>query len=332
MSKFSVKLAWITLVSIFLVVIAGGVVRMTGSGMGCPDWPKCFDCYVPPTDVSQLPENYKEIYSQKREEKLHRFAKFLTSLGFKNKAEELLADKSLLEEQDFNPFNTWTEYINRLTGALAGLFIFTQMILAFAQFKKRKLLAILTLTLLLITMFQAWFGAMVVATNIVPWVLTVHMLLALVMIIVQLHILNIFRGKDNTEGRNTTIFWLAFVGVIIMFLQTLWGTQVRQQIDVLAKVSERSTWMGQLEGIFYVHRSTAIALVLLGGGIVFIARKNNIFLKHAYILIGIILAEALTGKLFDLLGMPAILQPTHLLLSLSLFAVMYSLFLRNFKR
>ena len=26
----------------FLVVLAGSVVRMTGSGMGCPDWPKCF--------------------------------------------------------------------------------------------------------------------------------------------------------------------------------------------------------------------------------------------------------------------------------------------------
>lgn len=332
MSKFSIKLAWITLVSIFLVVIAGGVVRMTGSGMGCPDWPKCFDCYIPPTDVSQLPENYKEIYSEKREKKLNRFADFLTSLGFDKKAKELLADESLLEEQDFNPFNTWTEYINRLTGALAGLFIFTQMILAFAQFKKRKLLVGLTFALLLITIFQAWFGAMVVATNIVPWVLTVHMLLALVMIIVQLHILNIVRDKAKTGNSNKTIFWLAFAGVVIMFLQTLWGTQVRQQVDVLAKVSDRSTWMSQLEGIFYIHRSTAIALVLLGGGTVYVARKNSIYQKHAYLLIGIILAEALTGKLFDLLGMPAVLQPTHLLLSLSLFAVMYSLFLRNIKR
>ncbi|CAG5078214.1 COX15/CtaA family protein [Parvicella tangerina] len=331
MLKFSVRLAWITLVSIFLVVIAGGVVRMTGSGMGCPDWPKCFDCYIPPTDVSQLPENYKQIYSEKRKEKLHRFADFLTSLGFEKKAQELLADKSLLEEQDFNAFNTWTEYINRLTGALAGLFILAQMILAFAQFKKRKLLAILTFVLLLITLFQAWFGAMVVATNIVPWVLTVHMLLALVMIIIQLHILNLVREKKFTSS-NKTLFWLALAGVVIMVLQTLWGTQVRQQIDMLAKVSERSSWMDQLEGIFYVHRSTAIALILLGVSIVYVARKHNIHQKHAYLLVGIILAEALTGKLFDLLGMPAALQPTHLLLSLLLFATMYSLFLQNLKR
>lgn len=332
MNKTSTKLAWITLASIFMVVVAGGVVRMTGSGMGCPDWPKCFDCYIPPTDVSQLPENYKEIYSQKRQEKLYRFADFLTSLGFQDKAEELLADESLLEEQDFNPFNTWTEYINRLTGALAGLFILVQMILAFAQFKKQKLLAVLTLVLLLITLFQAWFGAMVVATNIVPWVLTVHMLLALVMIVIQLHILHIVRDSHLSIESNKILFWLALIGVIIMTLQTVWGTQVRQQIDVLTKVSDRSTWMDQLTGIFYIHRSTAIALVLLGASITYVAYKNNAFKHHAFVLVGIILTEALTGKLFDLLGMPAFLQPTHLLLSLLLFAVMYSLLLRNLKR
>ncbi len=332
MNKLQIRLAWITLVSIFLVVIAGGVVRMTGSGMGCPDWPKCFDCYIPPTDISQLPENYKEIYSKKREEKLHRFADFLISLGFEEKAKELLADKTLLEEQDFNVFNTWTEYINRLTGALAGLFILAQTILAFAQFRKRKLLAFLALFLLLLTLFQAWFGAMVVATNIVPWVLTVHMLLALLMIVIQLHVIHIARDKTSSEPSNKTLLWLAFSGVVIMTLQTLWGTQVRQQIDVLAKVSERGSWMDQLEGIFYVHRTTAIVLVLLGAAIVYVARKNKTHQKHTYLLIGIIGAEALTGKLFDLLGMPAFLQPTHLLLSLLLFAVMYSLFLQNMKR
>ena len=112
-----VKFHWITLIFIYLVVVAGSVVRMTGSGMGCPDWPKCFDQYIPPTSIDQLPLNYQDHYSSLREKKIGRFADFLTTFGLNDKAQLLINDKELLKEQEFNVLNTWFEYVNRLIGA-----------------------------------------------------------------------------------------------------------------------------------------------------------------------------------------------------------------------
>src|SRR5688572_5667756 len=118
------KLTIGTLVAVYLLILVGGIVRSTGSGMGCPDWPKCFGNWVPPQSVSELPENYKEIYASNRQKKNERFARYLTFFGLSQTAQKLLDDKSILVEAEFNPTKTWIEYINRIIGVIIGILIF----------------------------------------------------------------------------------------------------------------------------------------------------------------------------------------------------------------
>ena len=106
-----------------MVILAGGIVRSTGSGMGCPDWPKCFDRYIPPTDISQLPANYKQKYVEGRLKKNEKFAKYLESMGKAELADRIRHDKSITIPEEFNPTKTWVEYVNRLVGVLAGFIL-----------------------------------------------------------------------------------------------------------------------------------------------------------------------------------------------------------------
>ena len=334
MSSSFIKFSWVTLIFIFLVVIAGSVVRSTGSGMGCPDWPKCFDQVIPPTDVSQLPDNYKDVYVNKRKQKVEKFAKLLSNLGMKNIATELKNDKTLLLEQDFNWKRTWTEYGNRLVGFMAGNFVLITLIWVLFKYRRHKNLVFLSFLNLILMGFEGWMGSIVVATNLVPWILTLHMLFALLIIWIQIKIIQISKGKSFSIKMSKSFKLLFYISIMLTVIQILLGTQVRQTIDFMVADSvDRGSWLSNMNIDFYFHRSLVWLVILVNGLLFWMNRKNNYGITLFTLVLLLISLELLTGILFSYAGMPALLQPVHLVIASLLFALqLYGLIYFKYKR
>ena len=322
-SKSFVRFNWVTLVLIYLVVVAGSFVRISGSGMGCPDWPKCFGRWIPPTELTELPDDYQEAYLLKRQKKVEKFCKFLSAIGMKTTADKLKKDPSVYIEESFNARKTWTEYVNRLVGFLAGNFMLLGFLWILLKYRKHKIVWLSLLNLVLI-LIEAWFGSIVVATNLVPWTITVHLLLALVIIALQMYVIRLISPvQQKNLPIDKTLRILVFVVFAITFYQMFLGTQVRESIDLLTKQGfGRDTWTDKLGLPFYIHRSFSWLVLIL---LTFIAWKNEktnkyLSIRFAIIVLGI---ELLSGVLLAYADMPGLVQTSHLIFASILFGILW---------
>ena len=279
---------------------------MTGSGMGCPDWPKCFGSWIPPTSISELPVNYKEIYSNRGYDKL-----------------------------DFNVFNTWAEYLNRLLGAFAGLFCFGLFIISIKNWinyrnQDNKYLVLYSSILVFLMGFQAWMGALVVYSILSPFKITIHMLIALLIVALLLFLYQLTAprlSKKNWPDVKTK--WLIFA-ISILLIQILLGTQVRETIDELLNSYAKSHVISQLPSILNFHKTIALLVLFSNGIILFYYRKS---IKHTFELQMIIVIICLlfcTGLLMNYQAFLGVYQWIHLISAVSLFMCQFSLLLKEF--
>lgn len=328
-STIFVRFNWFALVVIFLVVIAGSFVRVTGSGMGCPDWPKCFDQWIPPTELSQVPENYKEKYVEERQKKVDKFAQLLSAIGMSEVATQLQNDPNLTKEESFNPRKTWTEYINRLLGFTAGNAVMLLFFWISLFYRSHKRLWFLSFINLVFIAFQGWFGSIVVASNLVPWTITVHLFFALLIIAIQLLMIRMVSPSQSVNlSVSKTVYYLIWVSFIITFYQMFLGTQVRESIDELTRMGlGRDQWTNYLGMSFFIHRSFSW-LVL--GLIAFIAYQNERFYKYKTLrwLFVILAIELISGVVLAHLDMKALVQNAHLLFATILLGILIMLVFR----
>lgn len=319
---------WVALILIYLVIIAGSVVRTTGSGMGCPDWPKCFGQWVPPTEEAQLPANVQDELLEKRIKKAEKFARLLRSMGMDETAERLVNDPYLRMEEPFNAARTWTEYANRLVGFLGGNVVLLLFLWTFLRYRKNRKLLLLTFLNLVLMGFEGWLGSIVVASNLVPWTITVHLFFALIILGLQIYIIHDISPKNEvTNPASKLQNWLAGLSLLIIFAQMFLGTQVREEIDALIRDGfGQDMWAEQMGMVFFVHRSFSwLVLVLLA----FMAYKNERGLKNNRIrLVFILLSiELISGVTLAYLDLPGAARVIHLLFASMILGLLWKIWL-----
>ena len=313
---------------VYLVIATGGIVRMTGSGMGCPDWPKCFGYYIPPTNIAELTWVSEKIFEKGQmiiyNDELKMSKKdFISGSDFNPKNWQ---DYTKHDYSVFNPLHTWVEFINRLIGVVCGISVLILGFYSIQFYKNKPIITLLSLLTIMAVGFQAWLGKIVVDSNLSPYSITIHMLMALLIIsiLIFIHFQNGNYKKNNVK--NIALKNIVLLSLIFTIIQIVIGTQVREFIDqqiIMIGETKKNLWLLVLPSIFLTHRSFSLLILTVNFFIIYLSRKINLNSKIIFWIIGIIAIEIILGVAMYYLHFPFSSQPLHLLLATILFGVQF---------
>lgn len=331
----------LTLISLYFLILAGGIVRATGSGMGCPDWPKCFGYYLPPSDISQVIFKPNHNY-QKKVFVIHEHKLFYAKAPFKS--------GNAFNEQDwvhfkdhgyteFNPTHTWIEAMNRYIGVFVGLFVLGLFVYSYVLYKKygtRDQLYDYTSILkysfvaLVFVVIQAIIGKYLVASNLKIKMLTIHMLFTYTVLFTVIYVLYNTSKNIYQVIYDKKIFNILKVAILLTAIQTALGTQVTANVETLLK--EGTARMHLVENFnfwFYIHRSFSILLVatnILLCYKIYQRDQDKSIRLLALLCIFAIGLEVMFGVSLNYFGYPTFAQPLHLLFGTLIAGIQFYLF------
>lgn len=307
----------IVLVLLGLLILAGGIVRSSGSGMGCPDWPRCFGLWIPPVQEIDLPADYQRIY----------------------------ADRGYADTR-FNAVKTWTEYLNRLLGALTGVAVLFHMIIAIRFFRSKKQpVAVWSFLAFLLVVIQGGVGAWVVMTHLRHGVVTLHFVLALAVVALILKArYSALPEKSPSEqfqhqGVSSTLFslrWQAWSVLILMLIQIVLGTQVREQVDEWIRLNESArlnsvVLFRSLGSVYEWHRNFWMVVLMATIYLCYSIDRNlgpGVIRSMSFVVLMLLGLQVLTGGLLSRLGLPAVPRALHILLGSLSFSFTMALAIR----
>lgn len=298
--------ASVTVATIYALILVGGIVRASGAGMGCPDWPTCFGQWIPPLTASELPTDYQTIYADR---------------GY--------ADTT------FNLRKTWTEYLNRLLGVFTGFTILATLIFAWPYRRAMPLVFRLSAAGFVLVGVQGWLGSRVVASNLHPGMITVHMLLA--QVIVGITIVALWRAARSALSPGAALpsstGLLLLVAMAAGLAQLVIGTQVRESVDLIARASnhtDRHLWIAALPWIYDAHKWFALPVVIINGwviALILMRVPTALPRRLAIALAALMIATLAIGTSMERLNLPIFAQPLHLWFGSLIFGLQLALLL-----
>jgi len=326
----------LSLISVYVIFLAGSVVRMTGSGMGCPDWPKCFGYYIPPTSEEQITwqpnTDYNEGMIIIKDEALYVAQNNIkTYLTFSAENWKKYTKHSYAK---FNKYHTWTEYINRLSSAVAGIFFLLLVFSAAKFWKENKEITILAFLSLFLMLVEAWMGKVVIDSNLKPTIITIHMIGGLLIIAILLRLRFIPSEKKETYSYHSLFSKLLIISAVFSLVQIAMGTQVRQFIDEQVKqfgFDNKKLSLLNPSFKFYFHRSFTIAIVLVNLWMFYLNQIKNLGFKLVNWIVFLLFLETITGMLMYYAEIPMGTQAIHLLAGAILFGLQFYLWLQSRK-
>ena len=280
------KVALATTIATYLLIMVGGFVRAAGAGLGCPDWPKCFGYWLPPAEASQI-----------------------AAKGF---------DPAL-----FNPTLMWIEYGNRMIGVLVGFLILATTVVAYRHHRQVGRIFWPTVAAFGLVLFQGWLGGKVVEFDLAGWIVTVHLILALVIVILLLYatVCAFFPGGKPLpvippERQTIARMGQALVGLGLV--QLTLGALVRGHIDDIASKTglPRAEWVGQVGTFDHLHRAGALVLTLAVLAVAFsVVRQRDLhpwLRRTAWTMAGLVLVQVAAGIGLAYAALPPPLQTIHI--------------------
>ena len=312
--KFFNKVCFLSIVSVFLLFVLGGLVRSTGSGMGCPDWPKCFGQTIPPLDESQLPSDYKEQFLAKRLKKAEKFTTLLHQLGLHDLADKVKNDPNLKIAHPYNKSTAYTEWINRLFGVLTGIFSLLCLISARQFLGSNKKRFWWTFSGVFWVVFNGWLGSVVVDTNLVPGIVTAHYAAAYLAMGSFIAALPVSHPYILTKAK----FNFLLFAILLMLTEVFTGTSTREILDKLQAsenfvLSIDSVWLPGK--IFNIHRFLGFAILIVNIYLLYSLRhqkpKSN-FVKVQKWVVLLLIFQVLSGTFNTLLNIPALINVIHI--------------------